>query len=270
MSHETVFTLEATPIKFGPGRPRTRAGSSSGWASRGRWSSPTRDRGGRDHRARARRRSRRAGIDCEVFDRVAVEPTAESLQEAADFAVDGRFDGFVGLGGGLEPRHRQGRRPGRHPPRAGARLRQPAGRRRPQAARPAEAAAGGADHVGHRLGGDDGGGARLPRPARQGGDLAPLPAPAPGDRRPRAAAPRCPPQVTSSCGLDVVCHAVESFISAAYDHARARPRLARRPPALPGRQPGRRPVVGQGARVRRALPAPRGRTTATTSRRAAR
>ena len=35
-------------------------------------------------------------------------------------------------------------------------------------------------------------------------------------------------------------------------------RVARRPAALPGRQPGLRRVVGEGARVRRALPAPRG------------
>ena len=40
-------------------------------------------------------------------------------------------------------------------------------------------------------------------------------------------------------------------------HARAA-RVARRPAALPGRQPGLRRVVGEGARVRRALPAPRG------------
>ena len=41
-----------------------------------------------------------AGIEAVVFDRARVEPTAESLQEAADFAVDGDFDGFVGVGGG--------------------------------------------------------------------------------------------------------------------------------------------------------------------------
>ena len=36
-------------------------------------------------------------------------------------------------------------------------------------------------------------------------------------------------------------------------------RVARRPPALPGREPGRRRLVCEGARVRRAVPAPRGR-----------
>src|SRR5947209_18284821 len=45
------------------------------------------------------------GIECEVFERVHIEPTLESLQEAMDFATDGGFDGFVGIGGGssLEP-----------------------------------------------------------------------------------------------------------------------------------------------------------------------
>lgn len=41
------------------------------------------------------------GIECEVFDQVHVEPSLESFQEAADFARDGDFDGFVGVGGGL-------------------------------------------------------------------------------------------------------------------------------------------------------------------------
>ena len=77
-----------------------------------------------------------AGIEAVVFDRVRVEPTAESLQEAADFAVDGDFDGFVGRRRRLEPRHREGRRPRRHPPGADHGLRQPAGRRG-HASRPA-------------------------------------------------------------------------------------------------------------------------------------
>jgi alcohol dehydrogenase class IV len=43
---------------------------------------------------------REAGIDVVVFDGVRVEPTLESLQEAADFALDAEVDGFVSLGGG--------------------------------------------------------------------------------------------------------------------------------------------------------------------------
>src|ERR687885_2957291 len=40
------------------------------------------------------------GIECEIFDRVRVEPTLGSFQEATDFATDAGFDGFVGVGGG--------------------------------------------------------------------------------------------------------------------------------------------------------------------------
>ena len=41
-----------------------------------------------------------AGVDCAVYDEVKVEPTDRSFQEAARFAAEGRFDGFVSVGGG--------------------------------------------------------------------------------------------------------------------------------------------------------------------------
>jgi hydroxyacid-oxoacid transhydrogenase len=41
-----------------------------------------------------------AGIACEVFDECAVEPTDASFQAAGMFAREGKFDGFVSLGGG--------------------------------------------------------------------------------------------------------------------------------------------------------------------------
>jgi hydroxyacid-oxoacid transhydrogenase len=40
------------------------------------------------------------GVRFEVFDRVRVEPTDESFQEAIRFAQAGEFDGFVAVGGG--------------------------------------------------------------------------------------------------------------------------------------------------------------------------
>jgi hydroxyacid-oxoacid transhydrogenase len=39
-------------------------------------------------------------IDAVLYDQARVEPTDLSLKEAVTFAVDGRFDGFVGVGGG--------------------------------------------------------------------------------------------------------------------------------------------------------------------------
>ena len=43
---------------------------------------------------------RAAGIDCAIYDEVAVEPTDESFRKAARFAQDGRLDGYVSVGGG--------------------------------------------------------------------------------------------------------------------------------------------------------------------------
>lgn len=43
---------------------------------------------------------RAAGLDHVVYDEVAVEPTDASLQAAARFAQEGRFDGFISVGGG--------------------------------------------------------------------------------------------------------------------------------------------------------------------------
>ncbi|MDX9860684.1 MAG: hydroxyacid-oxoacid transhydrogenase [Rhodospirillales bacterium] len=43
---------------------------------------------------------KKAGIDAVVYDEITIEPTDASFLAAADFARDGRFDGFVSLGGG--------------------------------------------------------------------------------------------------------------------------------------------------------------------------
>ena len=43
---------------------------------------------------------REEGIDAVLYDQVRVEPTDVSFQDAAAFATEGRFDGFVAVGGG--------------------------------------------------------------------------------------------------------------------------------------------------------------------------
>ncbi len=40
------------------------------------------------------------GLDAVLFDRVRIEPTDASFAEAIEFATDGRFDGYVAVGGG--------------------------------------------------------------------------------------------------------------------------------------------------------------------------
>ncbi len=50
--------------------------------------------------ARVRKSLQDAHIDAAVFDAVRVEPTDGSFQDAARFAREGRFDGYVSVGGG--------------------------------------------------------------------------------------------------------------------------------------------------------------------------
>ncbi len=42
----------------------------------------------------------KVGIDAAIYDAIAIEPTDVSFEEAGRFARDGRFDGFVSVGGG--------------------------------------------------------------------------------------------------------------------------------------------------------------------------
>jgi hydroxyacid-oxoacid transhydrogenase len=100
VTREQVFTLEATPLKFGRG-----AADEAGWdlerlgVRRAMLvSDPGVVEAGITDQVRSRVEA--AGVDVEVWDRARVEPTLESLQEAAAFAVDGGFDGFVAVGGG--------------------------------------------------------------------------------------------------------------------------------------------------------------------------
>src|ERR687893_1216717 len=97
---ERAFKLEATPITFGPG-----ASEEAGWEMKRLGAKRVMilsDAGVVQVgiTGKIQKIIEAEGIECEVFDRVHVEPTLESLQEAADFATDGGFDGFVGVGGG--------------------------------------------------------------------------------------------------------------------------------------------------------------------------
>jgi hydroxyacid-oxoacid transhydrogenase len=100
MSHETVFTLEATPIKFGPG-----AAADAGWELKRlgvERAFLVTDPGvaATGHPDRVRTAIEAEGIEVVVYDRARVEPTLDSLQAAADAALEARVDGFVSVGGG--------------------------------------------------------------------------------------------------------------------------------------------------------------------------
>src|SRR4051795_10455956 len=97
MSRETIFTLEATPIKFGPG-----AVDDAGWelerlgVSRALLVTDP----GIPWAERVASSVRDSGIDVVVYAESRVETTLDSLQAAADFALDAGVDGFVSVGGG--------------------------------------------------------------------------------------------------------------------------------------------------------------------------
>jgi hydroxyacid-oxoacid transhydrogenase len=102
-NNETIFTIETTPLKYGQG-----ASEETGWELKrmgvGRVMLITDpgivDVGIAPH---IQELTEAEGIEVEVWNRAYVEPTAESFQEAADFAAEGEFDGFVAVGGGTNP-----------------------------------------------------------------------------------------------------------------------------------------------------------------------
>src|SRR4051794_12800380 len=100
MARETIFTLEATPIKYGPG-----AVADAGWEMqrlRARRVLLVTDPGvaAAGHVERVKRSLEDADVEVVVYDRARVEPTLDSFQDAADFALDADVEGLVSGGGG--------------------------------------------------------------------------------------------------------------------------------------------------------------------------
>jgi hydroxyacid-oxoacid transhydrogenase len=98
--HETIFTMEATPVKFGTG-----ASAEAGWELKRLGVTRVMlvtDPGVAElgHPDRIRKLIEAKGIEVILYDRARVEPTLDSFQDAADFAVEHEVDGFVSVGGG--------------------------------------------------------------------------------------------------------------------------------------------------------------------------
>jgi hydroxyacid-oxoacid transhydrogenase len=98
--HETIFTMEATPVKFGAG-----ASADAGWELKRlgvQRAMLVTDPGvaALGHPERIKGLIEAEGIEVIVYDHARVEPTIESFQDAADFALEHEVDGFVSVGGG--------------------------------------------------------------------------------------------------------------------------------------------------------------------------
>jgi len=97
---EKAFTIDTSSIKFGPGITNE-AGFELNRLGTKRVMVVT-DRKMADSHAvkNATQSLRRQGIDHTIFDQVSVEPTDDSLKNAINFAIEGKFDGFLPVGGG--------------------------------------------------------------------------------------------------------------------------------------------------------------------------
>ena len=235
MERESVFTLEATPIKFGPGAARD-----AGWELKRlgvRRALLVTDPGVRalGHPDRIRELIEAEGIDVVLYDRARVEPTLESFQEAADFAKDAGVDGFVSVGGGssidtakvadLITTHPAAVLEYVNPPIGEGR--KPPSPLKPHLAIPTTSGTGSEATTVAVL--------DIPDQKVKSGISHRYLRPTQGIVDPELVR-TLPAQVTSSTGLDVVCHAAESFLSRPYDQ-RERPATPDDRPPYQGSNP---------------------------------
>jgi hydroxyacid-oxoacid transhydrogenase len=92
--------MDTSSIKFGPGVTRELGHDASQWGLRRVMVVTDPYLAGTDPLRATLESLGNAGIQGVVFDQVRIEPTDASFQAAIDFATDGRFDGFVAVGGG--------------------------------------------------------------------------------------------------------------------------------------------------------------------------
>src|SRR6202012_1697305 len=98
--HETIFTMEATPVKFGTG-----ASAEAGWELRRlgvRRAMLVTDPGvaALGHPERIKGLIEVEGIEVVLYPRARVERAIGSFEDAVEFAREHEVDGFVSVGGG--------------------------------------------------------------------------------------------------------------------------------------------------------------------------
>src|SRR5690349_8768965 len=99
--HETVFTYGTPNLKFGSGAAQEIGHDLTTYGARRVLLVTDAGVAAAGHADSVAESIRAAGIEVEVFDRVHVEPTDLSLAEAVDFAREtGPYDAFVAVGGG--------------------------------------------------------------------------------------------------------------------------------------------------------------------------
>ncbi|MBN1582201.1 MAG: iron-containing alcohol dehydrogenase [Anaerolineae bacterium] len=100
MTSETVFTMDTSSIKYGAGVTREVGYDMKRFGARRVMVVTDPNLTDSEPVSVALSSLRAQGIDAVLYDRVRVEPTDVSFKEAIQFAIDGAFDGYVGVGGG--------------------------------------------------------------------------------------------------------------------------------------------------------------------------
>jgi hydroxyacid-oxoacid transhydrogenase len=233
--HETIFTMEATPVKYGAG-----ASADAGWELRRlgvKRAMLVTDPGvaALGHPERIKKLIEAEGIDVVVYDQARVEPTLDSLQHAADFALEHEVDGFVSVGGGSSmDTAKVANLVSTHPAPVMDYVNPPvgAGKKPPSAIKP---------HL------------AIPTTSGTGSEATTVAVLDIPDLKVKTGISHrylratqaivdpeltrtLPPEVTSSTGLDVLCHAAESFISKPFD-TRERPQSPDDRPPYQGSNP---------------------------------
>lgn len=235
MPGETIFTLEATPIKFGPG-----GASEAGWELSRlgvRRAMLVTDPGvvAAGHVDRVRESAEAEGIEVVVYDRARVEPTLESLEEAAGAAREAGVDGLVSVGGGSSiDTAKVANLVKTHPAPVMDYVNPPVGEGRkppsplgPHLAIPTTAGTGSEATTVAIL--------DIPELRVKSGISHRYLRPSQGIVDPELTR-TLGPEVTSATGLDVVCHATESYISKPFD-SRPRPGSPDERPPYQGANP---------------------------------
>lgn len=100
MRLETIFTMDTSSIKFGVGATREVGTDIADLGVRRAMVVTDPHMASSESVAIVLDSLRAEGIDAVLYDRSRVEPTDASFLDAIQFAVDGKFDGYVAVGGG--------------------------------------------------------------------------------------------------------------------------------------------------------------------------
>ncbi|MFC1941786.1 hydroxyacid-oxoacid transhydrogenase [Chloroflexota bacterium] len=100
MATESVFVTVASSIKYGFGATREIGFDMKELGAKRIMVVTDRNLAGKDPVKITMKSLEDEGLEAVLYDKTHVEPTDVSLKEAIDFAQKGKFDGFIGVGGG--------------------------------------------------------------------------------------------------------------------------------------------------------------------------